>query len=227
MTNRYFGRVLNINLGSKEVSVQKLEPDLYQKVIGGKGLAAYLLLRHLARGMRMIALLCATADRGGCHVRGSTLRSELLGLPKPVDRLSYSGKAQLAAGLQSEYALMNSFSICLFDNFALSFDDYAQAASSLFSRRWSAEELRGIGRRIWNLTRLFNCREGFSRRDDTLPARLFFEPLPEGASKGEVVVPEKFQGMLDEYYQVQGWDEEGVPKPDTLARLGVDELLQR
>ena len=55
---------------------------------------------------------------------------------------------------------------------------------------------------------------------------LFFEPLPEGASKGEVVVPEKFQGMLDEYYQVQGWDEEGVPKPDTLARLGVDELLQ-
>lgn len=73
----------------------------------------------------------ATADRG-CHVRGSTLRSELLGLPKAVDRLSYFGKAQLVADLQSEYALMNSLSICLFDNFALSFNNYARRQLFIF-----------------------------------------------------------------------------------------------
>lgn len=85
--------------------------------------------------------------------------------------------------------------------------------------------MKETGARIWNLTRVFNCREDFRREDDTLPARLFFDPVPEGPSRGEIIVPQKFQQMLDEYYAIQGWDQEGVPKKDTLERLGISELI--
>ena len=75
------------------------------------------------RGMKGMALLYATSDRGGCHVRGSTLKSELLGLAGPVDRFGYQGKAQIAASLHPVYAMMNSYSGCLFSAFALTIDD--------------------------------------------------------------------------------------------------------
>ena len=174
------------------------------------------------RGMKAMALLYATADRGGCHVRGSTLRSELLGMPDPIDRLSYEGKAALVVELQKEYTLLNSLQVCLFANFGLSFEDYTEVINNVFSRKWTLDELKDAGSRVWNLTRLFNCREGFRKKDDTLPARLFFEPLPDGSSQGEVVHREKFDQMLIEYYHIQGWDEDGVPRESTLERLGMD-----
>jgi aldehyde:ferredoxin oxidoreductase len=177
------------------------------------------------RGMKAMALLYATADRGGCHVRGSTLRAELLGLSQKFERFSYEGKVDLAVQLQREYALLNSFSICLFANFALSFKEYLEAVNQVFSCSWTLEELKEAGARIWNMTRLFNCREGFSRKDDILPGRLFYEPLTEGASKGEVVDLQKFRQMLDEYYLVQGWDQDGIPRQSMLEMLEIDEFL--
>lgn len=158
------------------------------------------------RGMKAMALLYATSDRGGCHVRGSTLRSELLGLPEPIDRFSYEGKSAMVAELQKEYALLNSLSVCLFANFALSFEDYTDVFNYVFSSDLSVQEFKDAGSRIWNLTRLFNCREGFDREDDRLPARLFEDPVPMGPSKGQVVDKGKFEQMKDEYYQIQGWD---------------------
>jgi len=159
-------------------------------------------------------------------VRGSTLRDELMRPTKDMDRLSYQGKAALAADLQPFYALMNSFSICLFANFALKLEDYSQGLSRLFSHTWTTEELKEAGTRIWNLTRVFNCREGFRREDDSLPARLFFDPIPAGPSKGEVIDPGKFEEMLDEYYGIQGWDNDGVPIKETLSRLEINDLVK-
>ncbi|NOZ57602.1 MAG: hypothetical protein GXO73_12535 [Calditrichaeota bacterium] len=79
-----------------------------------------------------------------------------------------------------------------------------------------------VGERIFNLERMFNIREGFSRKDDTLPKRLLEEPAPLGPVKGQVV---KLDQMLDEYYAFRGWDKNGVPKPETLKRLGLEECL--
>ncbi len=67
-------------------------------------------------------------------------------------------------------------------------------------------------RTIWNFERLFNIEAGFSRKDDTLPAR-FFES--GGLNK------EEFGKALDEYYQFRGWDENGVPTREKLKELGL------
>ncbi len=167
------------------------------------------------RGMKGMALLYATSDRGGCHVRGSTLRAELLGMPVPVDRFAYEGKARLVAELQKNYALMNVYSECLFAGFALTIDDYSAALSALFEKSVTSTDLLSIGKRIWDVTRLFNCREGFSPEDDTLPKRLFEDPVPSGPSKGQVVDKGSFESMKKEYYKLQAWDAStGIPSFD-------------
>ena len=61
-----------------------------------------------------------------------------------------------------------------------------------------------------------------SRRDDTLPRRYFEEPIPEGPARGEVISTKEFDRMLDEYYRLHGWDKNGVPRKETLRRLGLD-----
>lgn len=68
--------------------------------------------------------------------------------------------------------------------------------------------------------RLFNCREGITRSDDRLPDRLTREPLllPDGPK--EVI---GLSEMLDEYYNTMGWDvKTGIPKPETVEKLGIE-----
>ncbi len=74
------------------------------------------------------------------------------------------------------------------------------------------------GERIYNVTRLFNVREGFSRKDDQLPAR-FEEPREDTGWK---IAHTDFNKMLDEYYAIRGWDGEGKPTAETLERLGIE-----
>jgi aldehyde:ferredoxin oxidoreductase len=75
-----------------------------------------------------------------------------------------------------------------------------------------------LGERIWNAERLFNLAAGFSREDDTLPARLLHEPVASGPSAGQVV---DLPPMLDEYYAARGWDPAGRPARATLERLDL------
>lgn len=68
-------------------------------------------------------------------------------------------------------------------------------------------------------------RKGFRRKDDTHPEKIFTEASSAGPSKGQVVDREAFEKMLDEYYEIAGWDKLiGVPTPRKLAELGIDKL---
>jgi aldehyde:ferredoxin oxidoreductase len=76
-----------------------------------------------------------------------------------------------------------------------------------------------IGERVNNLVRLFNIREGLTKDLDTLPKRFFNEPLKEGPSRGRVV---ELDQLIEEYYMVRGWNEEGIPREEKLQELGID-----
>ena len=85
----------------------------------------------------------------------------------------------------------------------------------------NAEELQKAGERMSNLARLFNIREGLTRKDDTLPYRVMHDPIPEGVSKGSYVPQEELDLMLDAYYEARGWNQEGVPGMAKLEELGL------
>jgi aldehyde:ferredoxin oxidoreductase len=74
--------------------------------------------------------------------------------------------------------------------------------------------------RIWNVERLFNLREGITGKEDTLPTRLLQEPMPAGPAKGHVV---ELDVLLQDYYKVRNWDDQGAPKPEKLKELGLEE----
>lgn len=75
------------------------------------------------------------------------------------------------------------------------------------------------------LTRAFNVREGISRKDDTWPDRFFNEPISEGPMKGMILEKKEFNKMLGDYYRVKGWDADGRPMNDRLAKLGLADFV--
>ena len=85
------------------------------------------------------------------------------------------------------------------------------------------EELARSGERIWNQTRLYNNAAGFARRDDRLPERILKQPLENGPREGSVLPKKDFILMLDAYYKIRGWDENGRPSREKLAELGLDD----
>ncbi len=91
--------------------------------------------------------------------------------------------------------------------------------------RYSGASLYELGERVYNLGRMFNVREGLRRKDDYLPPRIMKEGLERGKASGQKIPEEAFNQMLSEYYNLRGWDEEGIPKRDTLKRLGIEEQL--
>ena len=210
-----FGKILSE--GVKKAS-EKIEGSA-EFAIHVKGLE---LPGYDPRGMKGQAITYAVSDRGGCHLRSNTLRTELIGIPRAYDRYSYEEKGEMIRGLQLNYATFNCLIACVFGTFALSMEDYAEALSAVMDWPVTAEELWRVGERAINLTRLFNMREGFTRKDDTLPERLFSQAASRGPSKDEVVDKSAFEKMLDEYYECMGWDKRtGMPSDNKLKDLEI------
>ncbi len=92
-------------------------------------------------------------------------------------------------------------------------------------RTW--EDIEKVGERIWNLTRLYWARENadFGRAWD-MPAPRFYEDPPKtGVTKGQYTKLEDVNKLLDMYYEQRGWDSNGLPKPETLQKLGIPQEL--
>ncbi len=90
----------------------------------------------------------------------------------------------------------------------------------------SLYELMKVGERRLNMLRWFNAREGFSRKDDRLPAK-FFTPLQgEGPTAGVAIDPQEFEAALDLYYHLLGWTPDGVPTRASLANVGIEWLAE-
>ena len=169
------------------------------------------------RGAFGMALAYATSDRGACHQRAWTVRAEIEGKLEP--RFSTKGRARFVKETQDERAMC--FSLVLCDFAPLEVKHFVELLNKATGFNFTVEDYLKTGERIWNLTRLFNVREGITRKDDTLPPRFMEEPLLEGVTKGQVVTKEMLDEMLDEYYALRGWDKNGVPTEEKLKELGL------
>jgi aldehyde:ferredoxin oxidoreductase len=91
----------------------------------------------------------------------------------------------------------------------------------------SEEELLKIGHRIVTLEKAFNVREGAARKDDTLAWRFMNEPIKAGPRRGMTTTQRELDLMLDEYYELHGWDRAtGWPKKETLENLGLNSIAE-
>ncbi|NVM55591.1 MAG: aldehyde ferredoxin oxidoreductase family protein [Candidatus Helarchaeota archaeon] len=195
---------------------RKYKGTQYAMQIKGMELPAY-----DPRGAMGQALNFATSNRGACHLTGYLIGMELLGVPKLIDRFSLAKSDQLALR-QNQSAVEDSLVVCKFVGFALGFDFQVRFLQAITGRDdITISQLIEIGERIYTLERLFNIREGFLRKDDTLPERFLKEPLREGPSKGRVVPLDR---LLEDYYHVRQWNEKGIPKEELLTKLNLIRL---
>ena len=202
------GAGIELGMGSKALA-QSRGKDVGMQV---KGLE---LPGYDPRGALGMALAYATSNRGGCHMRAYMISPEVLGKPKKVDRLTFSGKADLVKAYQDETAAFDSLTLCRFASFAIARGEFATLLSTATGVQYSSGEFMKCGERIWNLERLFNIGAGFTRKDDTLPERFF---------KRGGIKREEFENSMDEYYRMRGWNEKGIPGEDKLRELGIEAL---
>lgn len=177
------------------------------------------------RGAPGMGLAYMTGDRGGCHQRAFPILYEVGGETwrgQTYERLALDGKAQLLAELQNKLAGLDTFATCDFARYGITEEQYLEMFAAATGRQMSLDELYATGERIWNLTRLFNLRAGMTAADEDLPIRFKNEPLPDGPAAGHRFTDEDIARLRADYYAVRGWDENGVPRPETLAALGVE-----
>ncbi|MDP1656491.1 MAG: aldehyde ferredoxin oxidoreductase family protein [Hylemonella sp.] len=207
---RGFGK--EIGQGSKRLTAKYGHPEL-SMTSKGQEFPAY-----DGRGIQGIGLAYATSNRGGCHLRGYTIASEVLGIPVKTDPLEHEGKPELVKAFQDATAAFDSSGLCIFTTFAWGLADLAPQLQGAIGEQYTTEELEKIGERIWNMEREFNNRAGLTKADDSLPKRLLTEPAKTGPAKGRV---NELAKMLPKYYEVRGWDTEGRPTVATKKRLGL------
>jgi aldehyde:ferredoxin oxidoreductase len=139
---------------------------------------------------------------------------------------------ELSSKKAAQYALLENWSsfgkvsgLCYFGPAPRSFiqvDEVLSAVQAATGWDVTVEELLRAGERATNLARVFNMREGFSRKDDVLPERLF-TPLENGALEGVALPRAEFEETMTELYRVKGWDPTtGAPTPERLRALDIE-----
>lgn len=191
-----------------KVAAEKLGcPDLAMEV-KGLGLAAY-----DPRGCKGMGLNYAATAEGASHMRGPTMGPEI----SAGTRLEDENKAKTVIDTQIAMAIVDSLCICSTMRFALSVEKQLDFLKAVTGIEHTKDETTKVGRRILTLERMYNCREGFGRKDDYLPPRFLKEPLVGPADNQTV----NLDLMLSDYYEEMGWDENGRPKEETLKELSL------
>ena len=205
-----FGKI--VGLGSKRLTAKYGHPELSMSVKGQEFPA------YDGRALQGMGLEYATSNRGACHLRGYMVSTEVLGIPFKTEPQETEGKPEILKDFQDATAVVDSAGICVFTTFAWSLEDIQPQIAAACEGDWSLDKLNLMGERIWNMEREFNLAAGFTAKDDTLPPRLLKEGCKSGPQKGAVA---RLDIMMPKYYEVRGWDTEGVPTAETKKRLGL------
>jgi len=196
---------------------------------------------HEPRGKNSMALAYAVSPTGADHneaFHDGPFEEDKFGVPdlytlgilKGIPAIDLGpDKVRFFVFNQHIYSLLNTITFCFFLAGSGRFYKMNHVVDMVRGATgWDTSlfELMLAGERTTNLARMFNIREGFDRKDDVLPARLF-EPLETGPLTGEKIDKDKFDNALKLYYEMMGWDPAtGIPKEAKLYELNIANLSQ-
>jgi aldehyde:ferredoxin oxidoreductase len=191
---------------------------------------------HDCRYIKAFALGIATASRGADHLRSRPTLEIFLRLPQevkdriygkgiPNDPTSYIAKEKTVYFSDNIFAVIDSLGVCKFICHGFNsphFVDYKWMKKLIHcTAGWSFKEkdLEEVGKRVIDIERMFNNREGISRKDDTLPKRYFDDPMPLKIAKDHHIDRGEFDKLLTRYYKIRGWTNDGLVKKERVKEL--------
>jgi len=225
---------------------EKIGKNSFDYLIQVKGMSN---LHSDERATPGLALNIATGSRGSDHLR-SRPAIDLYHLPEEVLRKIYSNPVPYDGPLSSEhteyigkpwqvfwhencYMGVDCLGICKYHTTFLgatlpNFEDWSKVLYYNTGLEMTPDEIWDVAVRCNMIERLFNLREGLVRDDlkkgDMLNHRYFDEPCKRGAIDviGRKIDKKKFIQMIDEFYEHKGLDKNGVPTPERLKKLGLN-----
>lgn len=211
----------------------------FAELIGGeefaihtKGMEAPM---HEPRGKKGLGLDYATSYRGCTHLEGvhdTAIEKDNaaveLGVVKTISRFSTSKrKVEIVLNYNNARSFINSLILCIFvvntfrgfveENWV----EIRDVLNAVTGYEIDRDEMLNIGERNYNLGRLFSIKQGLTHDDDDLPPRFKNEALPFGDQE-EKIPQEVLDQMIANYYEIRGWDENGIPTPEKLKELGIE-----
>jgi len=224
---------LELRFGNAEAEVKLLEMIAYRKGIGadlaeGPAYAAekwgapdlavhskgMCFAVYDPRGSKGMGLTYATSPKGAHHMVAPVFGGEMAA----GNRFEEKGKETLVRNTQLNFVTVDSLGFCSTCQNGFLRPDQIKAFKLVTGYNLTEEQLHFNAEKIFNMERMYNVKNGFSRKDDTLPKRFTEEPMTFGESKGQVV---DLQPMLDNYYAIMGWDNNGIPTEEKLKALGL------
>jgi aldehyde:ferredoxin oxidoreductase len=205
-----------------KVAAKQLGSDFEELAVEGKGLEVPM---HDPRAYISNALNYAVGNRGACHIdcAGFVFESGLpfpdFGYNGPMDRFSTDGKALLTMRSHDLMTLYDAIGVCKFyfipGHGPTIFNEWIHFATGW---DYDFDGIMQVGERIFTMKRMFNVRRGAAAKDDYLAKRLMKIPQRDDIPP---VSPEKLEVMRHEYYQLRGWNEQGIPTEEKLKALGL------
>jgi len=195
------------------------------------------------RGAKGGALRYVTSTRGADHLRGGgffempnpdqatrEIYKKRFGTEEAAVASSYD-KSTVSVYSQNTCLLTDCLELCKgcteFGNVPIDIKSHAELFSLATGIEMDEKTMSTAAERIYTVERAFSVREGMTRKDDVLGGKWGSgEPIPSGPRKGDRIDPEKFNKLLDEYYQLRGWDSMGIPTASTLSALGLDDIAE-
>ena len=194
------------------------------------------------RGANGWALGTMTATRGGGHTTGAVVcetqpglnvekAKEVYGVDNPDKPQDYEGKAKMVKAMEVLTRVCNSFGVCiwnsaLWDVEMIDRPQLAELYSAATGWETTVEDLERLTMKQLNLEKAFNLRfTDFDRKDDMPTPRDLNEPIPTGDLAGWKMDEKKYNEMLDEYYDLHGWDTKtSFPTRKALKDLGLEDV---
>ncbi len=210
---RYASTVLGKSSSDFAVHVKGLEPAM-----------------HDPRAFPSMAASYALGSRGADHLEGMSymyekgLRIPGYGYQGELDPQSQEHKAQIAHENISYYSVFNALGLCKFISIGkASLEMIAEWVSKVTGWDVDQDELLTVGSRLTNMKRMYNLARGITSADDILPLRLM---QPRGGDCADDGVVPDVKTMVKAIYRMRGWNDNGVPKPETLEKLGIARVIQ-